>query len=152
MTKDEITRLLGGLTEHERDLAIEVIENSKSVKELIEENKELREQLELWLRIEKGGKLQTFSKYAKETHIKDPITNKELGSTKIYKALREIGILLKTDTNWNIPQDRYIKIGYFELTRKLRSNTNIYDNVALITPKGQVFVLKKLTKYLKDKK
>ena len=82
--------------------------------------------------------------FAKTVCLKYP-DGKIIGPNEMFKLLRAMGYLM-----WgNIPQEKYIKAGYFELKENISQETNIaFSPTTLITTKGQEYLYKKLKAYL----
>ena len=68
-----------------------------------------------------------------------------IGEKKLYKKLREWGLIFKSSTE---PKQRYIDRGYFEVvegTRESNSGTFTYKTTR-VTGKGQVYIINRLIK------
>lgn len=70
----------------------------------------------------------------------------ETGQKRLFKWLRENGYLGKCGESRNIPQQRYIERGFFELKKGIRTDSDgvLHTTVTtVITPKGQSYFINK---------
>ena len=75
--------------------------------------------------------------------------NKTIGEKKLFEILRIENILQDSDGEWNIPYQRYIDAGYFELKPSTHSNGYggvITDFTTKVTGKGLEWLWKQLLK------
>ena len=75
--------------------------------------------------------------------------NKTIGEKKLFEILRIESILQDSDGEWNIPYQRYIDAGYFELKPSTHSNgfgSIITDFTTKVTGKGLEWLWKQLLK------
>jgi len=75
--------------------------------------------------------------------------NKTIGEKKLFEILRNESILQDSDGEWNIPYQRYIDAGYFELKPSTHSNgfgSIITDFTTKVTGKGLEWLWKQLLK------
>jgi len=75
--------------------------------------------------------------------------NKTIGEKKLFEILRIENILQDSDGEWNIPYQRYIDAGYFELKPSTHSNgfgSIITDFTTKVTGKGLEWLWKQLLK------
>lgn len=73
-----------------------------------------------------------------------------LGRNKLFSSLREDKVLMSDFGNKNIPYQKYINAGYFEVTEKVLGSGDIVQ-VTLVTPKGQIFIASRYGKNKTEK-
>ena len=73
-------------------------------------------------------------------------TNMKIGRNKLFKILRDIGMLSENESSWNEPFRKFIDAGYFHV--KLKETSVGVMNVTLVTGKGLQYVQKKVVEYL----
>ncbi len=69
-----------------------------------------------------------------------------MGPNTIFRVLREMGVLMQSGSNYNMPYQEFIDRGYFTIkqgTFELRSEIKI-SHTPLITGKGEIWLRKKL--------
>lgn len=74
------------------------------------------------------------------------ITGQMIGRNKLFKILRDIGILSSSESNWNEPYRSFIDQGYFYV--KLKETSLKVFNVTLVTGKGLEYIQRKVVEYL----
>ncbi len=74
------------------------------------------------------------------------ITGQMIGINKLFKILRDIGILSSSESNWNEPYRSFIDQGYFYV--KLKETSLKVFNVTLVTGKGLEYIQRKVVEYL----
>lgn len=79
--------------------------------------------------------------------IKDE-TGLKIGRNKLFIALRDIGILSSSESNWNEPYRNFIDDGYFHV--KLKETQVGFTSVTLVTGKGLEYIRRKVTEYYAD--
>lgn len=67
----------------------------------------------------------------------------DMGRNKLFALLREIGIIQQSPSR--LPYQRYIDSKCFEVTQTVKNNKTY--TVALVTPKGQMYLHKRIDKY-----
>ena len=70
----------------------------------------------------------------------------KIGQKKLFKWLRENGYLMKVGASYNMPTQRYIENGYFEVkegTVQSSNGSTIVTRTTLVTGKGQIYFVNK---------
>lgn len=70
----------------------------------------------------------------------------KIGQKKLFKWLRENGYLMKVGASYNMPTQRYIENGYFEVregTIQSANGSTIVTRTTLVTGKGQIYFVNK---------
>lgn len=67
-----------------------------------------------------------------------------IGQNRFFDQLREMGIIQQTST---LPYQQFLNAGYFVVTQIIAANGRTYP-VALITPKGQKYLVKRHQKFI----
>ena len=69
-----------------------------------------------------------------------------IGQNRLYKYLRDNGYLFSKGEQYNLPVQRYMEMGIFEIKKVVISQpggTAITTNTTKITPKGQIYFVNK---------
>ena len=69
-----------------------------------------------------------------------------IGQNRLYKYLRDNGYLFSKGEQYNLPVQRYMEMGIFEIKKVVISQpggTSITTNTTKITPKGQIYFVNK---------
>ena len=140
------------------DFAISLLTKLKEEQELRRIEKEKNQKL--IMQIEEDKPLTDFGRAISQSSASIGVgvfaktIEKELkikfGRNKCFEWLRDNNFLMSQDSNKNIPYQRWIEQGLFEVVQGLRQNSTFQkiDTTTLITGKGQQYLFNKISKSL----
>lgn len=82
--------------------------------------------------------------FATVWNTKNP--NNSIGANKIYALLRHVGVLQKVKHSLNIPVQKYVKLGYFDV----KGNKNGYKPTTYLTGKGQIWLMGQMEGFIQQ--
>ena len=131
------------------------MENNGQMLELLKESQSLIEKLNAT--IKDMAPLAEFAEYviADEKHysmkeaadiVAERMGDNKVGRNKMFRLLRDIGILCDSESSWNEPYRAFIDQGYFHT--KIKDTGVGAKTVTLVTGKGLNYIYKKVTEYI----
>jgi phage antirepressor YoqD-like protein len=111
---------------------------TESINTLKSQNEKQSQQL-----IEAQPKLETYNNFIENSRYQSMGTVANIfgiGRNKLFKRLRELGILQSNKSNWNMPYQTHISAGYFVVKEFVTDN--VVKAQTFVTPKGLVYISK----------
>lgn len=125
---------------------VEAEETRLQLESKIQEDKPKVEFAEAVLSTEQNIEIGDFARLLNKNGIK-------LGRNNLFILLREYKYLMSTPNSWNLPYQKYLDLGVFEVVEIAVENQSFkgIKFKTLITPKGQIYLAKKIKAILEEK-